>query len=135
MNMEVKSALAAGPLLADAPEIARVGVVGAGQMGNGIAHVCALSGLPVTMLDVRAEALEKARGLMARNMDRQVNRRLISAEARDAAMARVETSTDYGAFSIAALPPWVSTGSKLAALTVTTFLASDDFTVASALPA
>jgi 3-hydroxybutyryl-CoA dehydrogenase len=103
MNMELKSALAAGPLLADAPEIARVGVIGAGQMGNGIAHVCALSGLPVTMLDVRAEALEKAVGLMARNMDRQVNRKLISAEARDAALARVETSTNYGAFGEADL--------------------------------
>ena len=42
------------------PEIARVGVIGAGQMGNGIAHVCALAGLPVTMLDVKPEPLTKA---------------------------------------------------------------------------
>ncbi len=103
MNVEVKSVPAAASLLADAPEIARIGVIGAGQMGNGIAHVCALSGVPVTILDVRAEQLQKAVSLMARNMDRQVNRGLVSAEARDAALARIETSTDYGAFGEADL--------------------------------
>ena len=55
MNVEVKPSPAGGALLAEPPEIARVGVIGAGQMGNGIAHVCALAGLPVTMLDVKAE--------------------------------------------------------------------------------
>ncbi len=60
MNVEVKPTPAGGTLLAEPPEIARVGVVGAGQMGNGIAHVCALAGLPVTMLDVKPEPLKKA---------------------------------------------------------------------------
>ncbi|HME19942.1 MAG TPA: 3-hydroxyacyl-CoA dehydrogenase NAD-binding domain-containing protein, partial [Acetobacteraceae bacterium] len=46
MNVEVKPTPAGGTLLAEPPEIAQVGVIGAGQMGNGIAHVCALSGLP-----------------------------------------------------------------------------------------
>jgi len=104
MNMEVISAPAAGPLLGDAtPELARIGVIGAGQMGNGIAHVCALSGLPVTILDVRPEQLQKAMSVMARNMERQVNRALISAEARDEALGLVDTSTDYGAFGDADL--------------------------------
>ena len=48
MNVEVKPSPAGGTLLAEPPAIARVGVIGAGQMGNGIAHVCALAGLPVT---------------------------------------------------------------------------------------
>lgn len=104
MNVEVKPAPAAGLLLADAaPEIARVGVIGAGQMGNGIAHVCALSGLSVTMLDVRAEQLQKAMTLMAHNMERQVHRSLISAEARDEALARIGTTTDYATFGEADL--------------------------------
>ena len=62
MNVEVKPSPAGGALLAEPPEIARVGVIGAGQMGNGIAHVCALAGLPVTLLDVKAEALEQGDG-------------------------------------------------------------------------
>jgi len=104
MNVEVISAAAAGPLPGGAtPELARIGVIGAGQMGNGIAHVCALAGLPVTMLDVRPEQLQNAMSVMARNMERQVNRALISAEARDSALGLIETSTDYGAFGDADL--------------------------------
>jgi 3-hydroxybutyryl-CoA dehydrogenase len=98
MNVEVKPTPAGGTLLAEAPDIARVGVVGAGQMGNGIAHVCALSGLPVTLLDVKAEPLKKAMATITRNLDRQVNRSLISAEDRDEALARISTSTEYGVF-------------------------------------
>src|SRR5271165_1016928 len=88
---------------AAAPAIARVGVIGGGQMGNGIAHVCALSGLSVVLLDVKAEALDKAMATMARNMERQVNRSIISSDDRDAALARVRTSTEYDAFSEADL--------------------------------
>ena len=99
MNVEVKPSLSGSALLAEPPAIARVGVVGAGQMGNGIAHVCALAGLPVTMLDVRAEPLKKAMATIGRNMDRQVNRSLISAEERDEALARIATSTEYAAFA------------------------------------
>jgi 3-hydroxybutyryl-CoA dehydrogenase len=73
MNVEVKPGAASGTLLAEPPEIARVGVVGAGQMGNGIAHVSALAGLPVIMLDVKANALERAMGTIARNMDRRAD--------------------------------------------------------------
>ena len=103
MNVEVAPKSVAAPLVAEIAEIARVGVVGAGQMGNGIAHVCALAGLPVTLLDVSPEQLPKAMGTMARNMERQVNRNLITADERDAALARVTTSTDYAAFGDADL--------------------------------
>ena len=60
------------------PAIDRVGVIGAGQMGNGIAHVCALAGIPVVLLDVKQDALDKAMAVMGRNLDRQVNRTVIS---------------------------------------------------------
>jgi 3-hydroxybutyryl-CoA dehydrogenase len=99
MNVEVKASPAGGALLAEPPTIARIGVVGAGQMGNGIAHVCALAGLPVTMLDAKANALGKAMATITRNLDRQVNRSLISAEDKDAALARIATTGDYAAFS------------------------------------
>ena len=98
MNVDVKLAPGQVPLDAAPPEIARVGVIGAGQMGNGIAHVCALAGLPVVLLDVKADALAKAMATMARNMERQVARSIVSSDDRDAALARITTTTDYAAF-------------------------------------
>jgi 3-hydroxybutyryl-CoA dehydrogenase len=95
MNIEVKPAPAGGTLLADPPPIAHVGVIGAGQMGNGIAHVCALAGLSVTMLDVKPAALERAVKTIGRNLDRQVNRSLIGEVDKLEAMARIRTSGDY----------------------------------------
>ena len=80
------------------PAIQSVGVIGAGQMGNGIAHVAAQSGLPVTMIDVKAEALEKALFTIRKNMDRQVTKGTLSAEDRDAALARITTATDMAMF-------------------------------------
>jgi 3-hydroxybutyryl-CoA dehydrogenase len=80
------------------PAITKVGVIGAGQMGNGIAHVCALAGLSVVMLDANPAALEKALATIGKNLDRQVGRSLISDEDRDAAMARIATGTDYAVF-------------------------------------
>jgi 3-hydroxybutyryl-CoA dehydrogenase len=79
--------------------IARVGIIGAGQMGNGIAHVCALAGLSVVMIDVKPEALDKAMAVMGRNMDRQVSRKLISEDDKGRALGRIATSTDYAAFA------------------------------------
>jgi 3-hydroxybutyryl-CoA dehydrogenase len=97
MNVDVKSAPSLASLVNDPPEIESVGVIGAGQMGNGIAHVCALAGLPVTIVDIKSEALTKAVDIMARNMARQVNRSIITSEQRDDALERVKTSTDYAA--------------------------------------
>ena len=94
MTVDVKPSAAAPALLSGQPIIAEVGIIGAGQMGNGIAHVCALAGLPVAMVDVKQEALDKALATITRNMDRQVNRSIVSAEDRDAAMARITISTD-----------------------------------------
>jgi 3-hydroxybutyryl-CoA dehydrogenase len=95
MDVNVKPATGMAPMVTEAPEIQAVGVIGAGQMGNGIAHVCALAGLPVTIVDIKPEALAKAMDIMARNMERQVKRGLITADQRDEALARVKTSTDY----------------------------------------
>ena len=71
-----------------------VGVVGAGQMGNGIAHVFALAGYDVLMNDISAEAMEKAVALIDRNLERQVSRDKISAEDKATALARIRTTTE-----------------------------------------
>ena len=76
-----------------------IGVIGAGQMGAGIAHVAALAGLGVTMLDVKAEALDKALAGIRKNMDRQAQKGTIVAEAVAPAMALIATATDYAAFA------------------------------------
>jgi 3-hydroxybutyryl-CoA dehydrogenase len=78
--------------------IKKVGVIGAGQMGNGIAHVCAAAGIDAVMLDVKAEALAKAMATIGKNMDRQVAKGTLSAEAKDAALARITTTSDYAVF-------------------------------------
>lgn len=98
MNIDITAAPVAPDAELDTPAIARVGVIGAGQMGNGISHVCALAGLPVVLLDVKQEALDKAIATMGRNMDRQVHRNLITADDKAAALARITASTDYAAF-------------------------------------
>ncbi|MDQ8160925.1 MAG: 3-hydroxybutyryl-CoA dehydrogenase [Gemmatimonadota bacterium] len=81
----------------------RAAVVGAGQMGNGIAHVFAVSGHPVTMIDVNAEALAKGRDTIARNLERQVKKGALDATAADAALARIATSTAMDAVADAAI--------------------------------
>ncbi len=98
MNIDVATH-ANGTNMIDPVDIAKVGIVGAGQMGNGIAHVCAIAGMEVTIVDIKAEALTKGLATMARNMDRQVNRSIISADDRDAALARVKTSIGYEALA------------------------------------
>lgn len=75
----------------------RFAVVGAGQMGNGIAHVCATSGFAVTLIDVSAEALAKGEGTIAKNLERQVKKGALDATARDAALALITTSTSLDA--------------------------------------
>ena len=97
MNVDVKAASGMAPMVTEPPDIRSVGIIGAGQMGNGIAHVCALAGLPVTIVDIKPEALTKAMTIMARNMDRQVNRSIVSSDQRDEALALVKTSTEYAA--------------------------------------
>jgi len=82
-----------------APAVQSVGVIGAGQMGSGIAHVCALAGLPVVLLDMRQDALDKAVAGIGKNMDRQVAKEAITADQRAAAIANITALTDYAAFA------------------------------------
>ena len=74
--------------------IEKVGVIGAGQMGNGIAHVCALAGCDVLMEDVNPEALGRARDTISKNLARQVGRGLITQVEADATLARIKTATN-----------------------------------------
>ncbi len=74
-------------------DIQRIGIVGAGQMGNGIAHVCALAGYDILLNDISQDALDAALALIKTNLDRQVSREKISAELRDAALDRIQTTT------------------------------------------
>ncbi len=99
MNVDVASTVGFGSSGLSIPAVQTVGVIGAGQMGAGIAHVCALAGLDVTLVDIKADALSKALAIINRNMTRQVSRTLISEDDRDAAMLRIKTDTDYKAFA------------------------------------
>jgi len=71
-----------------------VAVIGAGTMGNGIAHVFAQYGYPVTMIDVSAEALSRGMMTITRNLERMVVKEKISATEKDQTLARIRTSTD-----------------------------------------
>jgi len=74
-------------------DIRTVGVVGAGQMGSGIAHVFALAGFDVTIHDISLDALARAREMIGRNLDRQIARGKIAKADKDAALARIATTT------------------------------------------
>ncbi len=70
-------------------EIKAIGVVGAGQMGGGIAHVAALAGIEVALADVSSAVVEKGVAVITRNLDRQVAKGTVTAEAKTAALARI----------------------------------------------
>ncbi|MCB1358420.1 MAG: 3-hydroxybutyryl-CoA dehydrogenase, partial [Maritimibacter sp.] len=74
--------------------IETIGVVGAGQMGNGIAHVLALAGYEVRLNDIDQAALDAGLATIRGNLDRQVTRGKVSAEDRDAALARITGTLD-----------------------------------------
>jgi len=80
--------------------IESLGVVGAGQMGNGIAHVAALAGLAVILTDVRPEALTQAMATIGRNLDRQVQKGAVTPEARTAVLGRITTTTETAALEV-----------------------------------
>ena len=80
-------------------DIQTIGVIGAGQMGNGIAHVMALAGYDVLMTDISDDALKAAVARIDKNIERQVSRGKVAAEDKAAAMARIRTTltlTDLG---------------------------------------
>lgn len=72
--------------------IRNTAVVGAGTMGNGIAHVLALHERSVTLIDVREDALEQALATITKNLDRQVKKGIVDAQARESALERISTS-------------------------------------------
>jgi len=82
-------------------EFGRVGVIGAGTMGNGIAQACAVSGLDVVMVDVSNEAVERGVKTIATSLERLIKKEKIAASDRDAALARIHGTTDYAALASA----------------------------------
>jgi len=78
--------------------IKTIGVIGAGQMGNGIAHVAALAGHDVRLVDLSQEQVDKAMETIGRNLDRQVRRKIITKDDKAAALARIKTGIDYAIF-------------------------------------
>jgi len=80
-------------------ELLRIGVVGAGQMGRGIAHVCALAGLDVVIADVNPDVLARSLETIDANLGRQVARGRISEDEKATALARIGTITDFAGFS------------------------------------
>jgi 3-hydroxybutyryl-CoA dehydrogenase len=74
--------------------IKKIGVIGAGLMGNGIAHAAVASGFDVVLVDSFPEALPKALATITKNMERQIAKGSLTAETRDAALARLVTSKD-----------------------------------------
>jgi 3-hydroxybutyryl-CoA dehydrogenase len=81
----------------------RIAVVGAGQMGNGIAHVFAQSGFQVTMIDVSQDALDKGRSTIAKNIERQVKKGTVAAEDQVKILSRIDLSMDLESSSEASL--------------------------------
>ena len=75
-------------------EIGRIGVVGAGTMGNGIAHVFARSGYEVILCDVQQSFLERALGTITKNLDREVTKNKITTADKDSALGRIHPVTE-----------------------------------------
>ncbi|MEM1289693.1 MAG: 3-hydroxybutyryl-CoA dehydrogenase [Pseudomonadota bacterium] len=75
--------------------IEKVGIIGAGQMGSGIAHVCALAGLNVVLQDVAIERVEKGLATISGNMSRQATKGIIAEDAIKPALERISPSDDY----------------------------------------
>ncbi|HKI65329.1 MAG TPA: 3-hydroxybutyryl-CoA dehydrogenase [Burkholderiales bacterium] len=78
-------------------ELSKIGVVGAGTMGNGISQALAVAGIDVVMTDVAQAQLERATAAVSGSLDRLVKKDKMSAEQKAAALARIRTSTDVGA--------------------------------------
>jgi 3-hydroxybutyryl-CoA dehydrogenase len=90
---------AAAPAKQPGGDIRRIGIIGAGQMGRGIAHVCALAGLDVVLSDANAAALAQAHDTIGSNLSRQVARGRIKEEDKAAALGRIKAAGGYRDFA------------------------------------
>ena len=79
--------------------IKSIGVIGAGTMGNGIAHVSALSGFDTILMDIKDEFVQRGLSTIQKNMDRQVKKGKISQSEMETSMSRITASTDYNQLS------------------------------------
>ena len=79
--------------------IKSIGVIGAGTMGNGIAHVSALSGFDTILMDIKDEFVQRGLSTIQKNMDRQVKKERISQSEMETSMSRITASTDYNQLS------------------------------------
>ena len=79
--------------------IKSIGVIGAGTMGNGIAHVSALSGFDTILMDIKDEFVQQGLSIIQKNMDRQVKKEKISQSEMETSMSRITASTDYNQLS------------------------------------
>jgi 3-hydroxybutyryl-CoA dehydrogenase len=79
--------------------IKKIGVIGSGQMGNGIAHVASLAGLDVVLNDVSAERLKSAMATINGNLSRQVVKKMITEDARKSALDRIGTAETFDGLS------------------------------------
>jgi len=111
--------------------IERAVVIGAGQMGNGIAHTLALASIPVTMVDVSEDALARGRTTIGANLDRQVKKGTIPQDVRDATFARIGGSTDLSAAGHADIV--IEAASENAGLKFDLFKRLDDIAPPSAI--
>jgi len=85
--------------MTQAANISKIGIIGSGQMGSGIAQVCAVSGHEVYVCDISDDALEKSKASIAKKLDRHVEKGTMSAADRDAALARIATGQAYEGFN------------------------------------
>ncbi len=84
--------------MADTPDFKTIGIIGAGQMGSGIAHVCALAGYDVILQDIEQAQIDKGLANIDKNLQRAVDKSKLSAEDKTAALGRISSSTDLAAF-------------------------------------
>src|SRR3954462_11073344 len=82
-----------------AQTIRKVGIIGAGQMGNGIADVCSLAGIKMVIKDIAAARLKEALATINGNMARQVSRQRITEEQKQAALKLITTAESYDGLS------------------------------------
>src|SRR5688572_28951568 len=79
--------------------IARVGVIGAGTMGSGIAQICAMAGYDVIVRDLKPEWVERCLATIGKSLDRMASGGKLAAADRDAALARIRSTTELGALA------------------------------------